>query len=127
MGFDESQCTFESDAFAGSTVAVIALSPFSFTFIEVGLSLRPVTGWVTVILQVVETAPSPERQVIVAVPGPTPLIRPFELTATTFLLLVDHLTVVSDTVAGVRVAVNCLYAPTSSETLAKLSDTLVAS
>ena len=124
---DESQCTFESDAFAGSTVAVIALSPFSLTLTDEGLSLRPVTGWVTVILHVVETAPSPERHVIVAVPGPTPLIRPFELTTTTFLLLVDHLTVVSDTVAGVSVAVNCLYAPTSSETLAKLSDTLVAS
>ena len=118
MGLEEIQCTFESVAFAGSTVAVIALSPFSLTFIEEGLRVMPVTGCVTVILQVVETAPSPERQVIVAVPGPTPFIRPFVLTTTTFLLLVDHLTVVSDTVAGVRVAVNCLYTPTSRVILA---------
>ena len=64
------------------------------------------------------TAPSPEVQVRVAVPGPTPLMRPFELTVKTLLLLEDHLTVVSETVAGVRVALNCFVAPTSRVILA---------
>ena len=108
MGLLEIHESFESVAFAGITVAVIALIPFSLTAIAVGSRVMPVTGCVTVTRQVVETAPSPERQVIVAVPGPIPLIRPFVLTATTLLSLVDHFTVVSETVAGVRVAVNCL-------------------
>ncbi len=109
----DDQVTFEFVASFGRTFATIATFLPTLTVTFELLSSIPVVGCLTVTLQVLLAFPSLEVQVIVAVPAPTAVITPLELTFATFLFELFHTTVLSDTVAGEMVAESVFFFPAS--------------
>ena len=118
--------TLLSVASLGYTVADSCLvSPIYKVAVEV-LRDMLVTGFFTVTEQVAFTPlPSLALQVIVAVPAALAVTRPELLTVATFVLLDDHVTLLSVALLGYTVAVSCFVFPTSIVSDEELSDIFV--
>ena len=99
-------------ALPGLTVTVKVSLPPTFMLVLVLLKVIPVTGWVTVTLQLaLLPLPSFAVTVIVAVPGPTAVTLPFESTAATDVLEDFHVTALLLALLGLTVTVKVSVAP----------------
>ena len=93
-----------------------------------GLTTTPVTGILPVLMVTPHVAvlfPSAVVTVIVADPKATPVTRPVELTVATAVLPELQLTALFVAFAGDTVAVNCVVADGTIDTLAGLMETPV--
>lgn len=106
------QLTFVLDAVDGFTVATRVLVPPGLRDSDVLFRLTPVTGIVTVTVQVAVFAPSTVVTVITAVPHAIPWTLPLSSTVATDSLLLCHVTSLFEAPAGFTVAISVDVPPT---------------
>jgi hypothetical protein len=111
VGVAEDHVTVLFVASDGATVAIRVSVPPLFRGSAVLFSVTPVTGTVTVTLQIASKLPSLVLTVIVALPPPTAVTRPLEFTVATPAALDDHVTVLVVALAGASVAVRVSVPP----------------